>query len=98
MAKKKYYQGPKDRKDESKGMKRYEEGRGKKGRMDSSYYGMLGEDRDAPANLPQEVVHEYYPRCDYMGRYELDDTIRSLDDTRDYDIRKVDERHSDSKW
>lgn len=89
-------QNRKDRMDESKGMNRYE--RDSKGKMDSGYFGMLSEDHSAPANLPQDVKHEYYPKCDYMDRYELDDTIQGLDDTRDYDIRKLDSNPSDSKW
>lgn len=67
-------------------------------KMDSAYAGMLSEDHSAPANLPQEVVHKYYPKCKYMDRYELDDTMNGLDDTRNYDIKKIQSEEPDSKW
>ena len=66
--------------------------------MDSHYFHMLSEDQSAPANLPQRVVHEYYPKCEYVGKYGLDDTMRSLDDSRGYDIAKIEKYPSDSKY
>lgn len=94
---KKYHQTRHDRKDESRGMKRYEESR-KKGPMDSQFYGMISEDHSEPANLPKEVVYKSYPKCSYFDAYELDDTIRGLDDTRDYDVRMMDRHESDEKY
>lgn len=88
---KKYYQTRKDREDESRAMRR-------KGEMDSRYFDMLSEDHSAPANLPQHVVHEYYPKCTFMDAYELDDTIRGLDETRKDDVDKIERYHSDSKY
>lgn len=93
---KKYYQGRKDRKDESRGMKKYMSGR--ESRMDSQFEGMISEDHGSPANLPQHVVQHRYPRCAYMDAYELDDTIRGLDDTRNYDVRKIENYLSDVKY
>jgi len=66
--------------------------------MDSQFEGMISEDHSAVANLPQEVIQKTYPKCDYMDAYELDDTIRGLDDTRDEDIRKIERYHSDVKY
>jgi len=67
-------------------------------KMDSQYFGMISEDHSAPANLPQEVVHKYYPKCPYMDAGELDDTIRGLDDVRKDEIRKINERPSKVKY
>lgn len=72
--------------------------REKRHEMDSQFEGMLSEDHSAPANLPQHVVHKYYKKCSYMDAYELDDTIRGLDDTREDDIRKIEKYHSDVKY
>lgn len=93
---KKYHQTRKDRRDESRGMERYEESR--KGPMDSQFYGMISEDHGEPANLPKDVVYHEYPKCSYMNAYELDDTIRGIDDTRDDEIRKIERYHSDVKY
>lgn len=93
---KKYHQTAKDRRDESRGMRRYEESR--KGPMDSQFYGMISEDHSEPANLPKEVVYHAYPKQSYMDAYELDDTIRGLDDTRHDEIRKIERYHSDVKY
>lgn len=95
---KKYHQTRRDREDESRGMERYWERKEHKDGMDSRYYGMLSEDHSAPANLPQHVIQETYPKCDYMKDYELDDTIRGIDDTRDDEIRKIERYHSDVKY
>ena len=91
---KKYHQTREDRRHESEGMKRYERGRG----MDSGFFGMISEDHNAPANLPQHVIHKMYPKTDFSGRYELDDTIRGLDDVRRDDIRNMEAHPSDSKY
>ena len=66
--------------------------------MDSEFMGMISEDHTAPANLPQHVIHKYYPRCAVMDTYEIDDTRRGLDETRDYDIRKMEKYQSDVKY
>jgi hypothetical protein len=67
-------------------------------RMDSEFEGMISEDHSAPANLPQNVIHKYYSKCEYMGGYELDDTIEGLDDTRDDDIDMIERNHSKVKY
>lgn len=108
---KKYYQTEKDRMHESRGMKRYErerrssepnthhrERQGYKEDMDSGYMGMISEDHSAPSNLPQEVVHKYYPPCDYVDNYYLDDTIRGIDDTLNDNVRTIERHQSDSMY
>jgi len=93
---KKYHQTRHDREDESRGMHRYWAEHS--GGMDTQFYGMIKEDHSEPSNLPQEVVHKYYPKTDYMNAFELDDTARGLDDTRREDIKDIEHHHSDSKW
>jgi hypothetical protein len=66
--------------------------------MDSQFMGMISEDHQAPANLPQNVVHKYYPKCGYMGAHELDDTIAGLDDTRKEDVRLLEKFPSKVKY
>lgn len=44
--------------------------------MDSE---MIHEDRNAIANLPQEVIMKQYPRAHYEENYDLDDTMRGVD-------------------
>ena len=66
--------------------------------MDSGFMGMIGEDHSAPANLPQGVVHKYYKECEYMDRYELDDSIRGIDEAINDSVRKLDDYASDSKY
>lgn len=96
---KKYHQSRKDRRDESRGMKRYwDEHKSAKGPMDSQFYGMISEDHSAPANLPQHVVYHNYPKQSYLDAYELDDTIRGLDDTHHEDILNMEKYHSDVKY
>jgi|TARA_Y100000034_G_C6710505_1_gene313821 predicted ATPase len=87
---KKYHQSAEDRKHESEGMKRE--------RSENGYFHMLKEDRSAPANLPQHVIHETYPKNRYLDAYELDDTMRGLDDTRSEDVRNMERYHSDVKY
>ena len=104
----KYYQGKKDRMDESRGMKDYYKNKGKrmdnkrdsnsKKGLDSGYMGMISEDHSAPANLPQQVVHSYYPPCEYIDNSYLDDTIKGVDETLDDNIKKVESHQSDSMY
>ena len=90
---KKYHQTKHDRKDESRGMKKYESSH----RMDTDYFHMLSEDHSAVANLPQHVIQETYPKCDYFNSHQLDDTMKGLDDTRNDDIRNLERYPSDTK-
>ncbi len=104
----KYHQTRKDRHDESRGMKDYYKGKGEEmsprygrehhGSMDSGYMGMLHEDHSAPANLPQHVVHKYYPECDYVDNYYLDDTYKGIDENIDDSVEKIEHHQSDSMY
>jgi len=66
--------------------------------MDSQFYGMISEDHSAVANLPQGVVQKAYPKNKYMNAYELDDSIRGLDDSRSEDIGKMERFASEDKY
>lgn len=99
---KKYYQDRRDRKDESRGMKRYE-----RERMDDSYRRITGEnemskmvreDHSEIANLPQGVVYKEYPKMPMGGRYYLDDTIEGVDDNLRDSVRTMDRYQSDSMY
>lgn len=104
----KYRQNREDRRRESRGMKNYAENKGEKmspryarenkGSMDAGYMGMISEDHTAPSNLPQNVVHNYYPKSNYVDNYYLDDTIKGIDDNSDDTIKKVESHQSDSMY
>ena len=94
----KYHQTAEDRKHESEGMKDHEKDHKGYHRMDKGYFHMLKEDHSAVANLPQHVIQETYPKCSYLDAYELDDTIRGLDDSRSDDVKKMERYHSDVKY
>lgn len=79
MAKKRYYQSKKDRLDESRGMKEYYAGKDERRRMEYEDSMMIREDRNAVANLPQDVIMKEYPRADYGDGFRLNDTIRGVD-------------------
>lgn len=66
--------------------------------LDDGFMGMISEDHSAPANLPQGVVHKYYPKCKYMDGHYLDDTIRGVDDNIDDSVSKADRYQSDSMY
>ena len=81
---KKYYQDRKDRKDESKGMKKYmakESYAGYDMRRKQEYQDsmMIREDHSAIANLPQDVKYVLYPMEPYYNNPHLDDTLRGAD-------------------
>ncbi|MDX1532842.1 MAG: hypothetical protein R3230_01395 [Nitrosopumilaceae archaeon] len=78
--KKKYYQNKKDRMDESRGMKKSM----KKKKMNADH-GMI--DYNATANLPQEVMINYYKQDDY-GRFgEYDDSSVAMEKQANDDRR-----------
>ncbi len=88
MAKKKYYQNRKDRRDESRGMERYE----------NEMSGMIKEDLSAPSNLPQEKVMKYYPKCEYLMQDDYPDTLREVDMQIDDDVRGARKHRSKTKY
>ena len=69
-----------------------------KERLDDGFMGTISEDHSAPANLPQGVVHKYYPKNKCMDMHYLDDTIKGVDDNIDDSISKVDHHQSDSMY
>ena len=80
-----------DRRHESEGMRRYEESRGE---SDYSWVAgerhMISEDRSAPANLPQHVVHGKYKDCEYIDEGYYDDSRAGIDRRTDEEVRKID--------
>jgi len=99
---KRYHQSKKDRRDESKGMKRrlsdgdysgYDDRR----EMEARDSRMISEDHSAMANLPQQPVMKYYPRNDYE-RYDLDDTQSGIDRQMNDDVRGAKRHRSKSKY
>ncbi len=93
---KKYHQTAEDRRHESEGMRRYY--REKKESLDDRFMGMISEDHSCPSNLPQHVVHKYYPQNEYMDRYELDDTIEGIDDNINDSIHEIEHNPSESMY
>lgn len=87
MAAKRYHQTRKDRKDESRGMKkalRHDDSSRRHREMYDA--GMISEDHNQVANLPQEVVMRSYPKIkDWMRDGDLDDTLRGVDRQMDAD-------------
>lgn len=65
---------------------------------DSGFMGMISEDHGSVANMPQNVVYKPYPKCKYMGKYELDDTMRGIDSQIDDSVKKSDDHQSDSMY
>lgn len=99
MAKKRYYQSPKDRLAESRGEERAlfrkaltagekYAGMEPRRRQELEDAGMLNEDHRAPYNIPQEAKYREYPPCGYGVPEIIDDTIRGVDAQIDYDAKK----------
>lgn len=102
MAAKRYHQTHKDRMHESRGEERamhrshvrhgghHSEDPRRRHEMEDA--GMIREDHNATANLPQDVKYHAWPDSDTYPRYGLDDTIRGIDKQESEDGRKM-ERH-----
>ena len=98
-----YHQTRMDRMHESEGMRgRHNPNPGRedvyKEGLDSRFMGMISEDHNAPSNLPQHEVHRYYPKSDFMDRYELDDTIHGVDENLSSGVRKLEDYPSTSMY
>lgn len=101
---KRYYQSKKDRRDESRGMKRrlgesYYEGYDERRRQEKMDGSMIREDHSAIANLPQSVKYVEYPR--YGQGYRdgmLNDTARGIEDQVSADDRKMMKHMSPEKY
>lgn len=59
---------------------------------------MLSEDRNAIANMPQDVIYKAWDRLPLSGDVSLDDTINGIDDQISADIRKKDRYRSEDKY
>lgn len=64
------------------------EGHGGRRRQEMMDSGMIHEDHNQIANLPQNVMIKPYPRTGPYMPENLDDTIRGVDGQIDYDDRK----------
>jgi hypothetical protein len=95
MAKKKYYQSMKDRRDESRGMDEYEH---RKNRERYQEDDMIREDKSAVANLPQDVKMKEYPRFRYGLNEYLDDTIKGADEQIYDDMDQMKKHLSKEKY
>lgn len=94
---KRYHQSKADRRREHSGMERYERGpvkhefdghyEGYKGRRyeEMRDAGMISEDHEAIANLPQSAMIKRWPKGGYYEPEVLDDTIRGINDQMDAD-------------
>ncbi len=89
-------EGMRDRSHESHGMSHYK--KGYRDGLDSNFMGMISEDRNAPSNLPQVVIHKHYAMKKYMDRYELDDSIYGVDDNMNDSVRMLDKYPSGSMY
>ena len=59
----------------------------------------IREDYSAPANLPQEVIHEFYPRTEYgIEDSYLNDSLYGVDKQMNDDVRKMRQHKSKSKY
>lgn len=71
----------------------YYEGSDERRRQEGMDFRMISEDRNAVANLPQQVImHDWERPANRYARYELDDTMRGIDRQEDEDTGMM-ERH-----
>jgi len=72
---KRYHQSHKDRMHEKHGMEHYE----KRRHHEMKEAGMISEDYNAVANLPQHPVMKEWPKSPYGMPGDIDDTISGID-------------------
>lgn len=92
---KRYHQSKKDRRDESRGMKSgfifhayqepYSGGMEARRKQEMEDAGMIREDHNAVANLPQGVIMRPYPKTGPYLPEGIDDTISGIDRQMDFD-------------
>lgn len=89
MAKKRYYQGTKDRLAESRGMERSM-------RKKENYYAPnqrsdgMGFDSDlGDSNMPRGVVEKTFAPLGHLYSQQADDTARGMEDQYNADMRKI---------
>lgn len=90
MAKKRYYQGAKDRKDESVAMM---------GKSSGSFNGEFNEDPSAPSRLPQQSVYKNWVKPGYES-YDLEnsDNVRGIDSQMNDDVNQARKHRSKTKY
>lgn len=86
MAKKRFYDGD------------YSGPLNKARREESRDFNMISEDHNAFANLPQQVVHKAWPKAGYYADYDLDDTIRGINEQQNADGSMMKRHKSKSKY
>ena len=85
MAKKRFYSGDYA----GSGMRREQEARD---------FSMISENKSAVANMPQEVVYKAWPKAGHYASYDLDDTIRGIDEQMNGDGAGMKRHKSRSKY
>ena len=58
-------------------------------RMEYKDAAMIKEDRNAPANLPQNVILKYFPKSNCYMPEVLDDSLGGVDKQIDLDVNAV---------
>lgn len=94
MAKKKYYQNKKDRKDESRGMKKYEETMSKKPYERENKFS-FGNDYSAPYNMPPAPKMAQYPKVGYDMDGYYPDTLAGIDFQIDSDGKTINKQKNE---
>ncbi len=61
-------------------------------------FSMISEDRSAVANLPQQVIQKEWPKPGYYADYDLDDTIRGINEQENADGSGMKRHKSKSKY
>jgi hypothetical protein len=59
---------------------------------------MISSNTSAPANLPQTVIHKYYPKNNYVNNYYLDDSYKGIDKQTSNSVKKIRRNESDSMY
>ena len=85
MAKKRYYQGAKDRMDERRA-------------MENKDFNMMSMDRSSHANLPKEVVYKDWSDYSTLSDKGINDTKYGIDEQISADVSKANSHRSDSKY
>jgi hypothetical protein len=86
MAKKRFYDGD------------YSGPLNKARRQEARDFGMISEDKSACANLPQHVIQKEWPKPGYYADYDLDDTIRGINEQENADGSGMKRHRSKSKY
>jgi hypothetical protein len=60
--------------------------------------GMINEDRNAIANLPQQVSYKLWPTARHYKDFGLDDTIRGIDHQQDLDNSRMEQHLQPEKY